>query len=74
MEEVIKALSVLGVDVMLKDIDGDTPLHVGIGRECLMGKVCEDRECAEVLMANGAKYDAPNNEGKTARFACLNDA
>lgn len=33
----MKALSVLGVDVMLKDIDGDTPLHVGIGREYLMG-------------------------------------
>ncbi|OAO16954.1 ankyrin repeat protein [Blastocystis sp. ATCC 50177/Nand II] len=52
--DILKLLISRGGNVMLKDIDGDTPLHV-----------CEDRECAEVLMANGAKYDAPNNEGKT---------
>ncbi|CBK21667.2 uncharacterized protein [Blastocystis hominis] len=53
--EVLKLLvSRGGIDVLLQDSDGDTPLHV-----------CEDRECGEFLIENGAKFDMPNNEGKT---------
>ena len=52
--DVLKLLISRGGDVLLKDSDGDTPLHV-----------CEDRACGEYLIQNGAKYDIPNNEGKT---------
>ncbi|KAJ1921883.1 hypothetical protein H4219_000229 [Mycoemilia scoparia] len=42
-----------GGDPKIADPDGDTPLHV-----------CEDIECAKILLENGADGLAKNNDGK----------
>ncbi|KAK8825488.1 hypothetical protein WA538_003183, partial [Blastocystis sp. DL] len=52
--DILKLLVSRGGNVMLKDSDGDTPLHM-----------CEDRSCADYLISQGARYDDGNNEGKT---------
>ncbi|KAJ2752479.1 hypothetical protein GGI19_003803 [Coemansia pectinata] len=41
-----------GGDVNITDNDGDTPLHI-----------CEDLECAQLLLDNGANPEAENDEG-----------
>ncbi|KAJ2832617.1 hypothetical protein GGI24_001166 [Coemansia furcata] len=41
-----------GGDVNITDNDGDTPLHI-----------CEDPECARLLLDNGANPEAENDEG-----------
>ncbi|KAJ2868105.1 hypothetical protein GGH94_000373 [Coemansia aciculifera] len=41
-----------GGDVSITDNDGDTPLHI-----------CEDLECAQLLLDNGANPEAENDEG-----------
>lgn len=48
---------VVRADVMIKDSDGDTPLHV-----------CECVDCGKYLLEHGAKYDIPNNQGMTVSF------
>ena len=34
-------------------------------------QVCEDRVCAEFLLAHGAQYDCGNNEGKTVEILVM---
>ncbi|KAI9503385.1 ankyrin repeat-containing domain protein, partial [Coemansia spiralis] len=41
-------------DVNITDCDGDTPLHI-----------CEDVECAQLLLDHGADPNAKNHEGLT---------
>ncbi|KAJ2719300.1 hypothetical protein GGI07_005294 [Coemansia sp. Benny D115] len=50
--ELLKYLIESGGDVNICDSDGDTPLHI-----------CEDKECALLLLENGADASAKNHEG-----------
>ncbi|KAJ2615063.1 hypothetical protein H4S08_001420 [Coemansia sp. RSA 1365] len=52
--EILQYLIRNGGDVNIVDSDGDTPLHI-----------CEDRECAALLLAQGADPETRNYEGLT---------
>ncbi|KAJ2162713.1 hypothetical protein GGF46_000438 [Coemansia sp. RSA 552] len=49
-----------GADVNITDSDGDTPLHM-----------CEDKACAELLVARGADMEKRNHEGLTPVYTTL---
>ncbi|KAJ1663820.1 hypothetical protein IW140_004588 [Coemansia sp. RSA 1813] len=52
--DLLKYLIANGGDVNIVDADGDTPLHI-----------CEDVECAQILLDNGADPKIENHEGLT---------
>ncbi|PIA16311.1 ankyrin, partial [Coemansia reversa NRRL 1564] len=52
--EILQYLIRNGGDVNIVDSDGDTPLHI-----------CEDRECAALLLSQGADPNTRNHEGLT---------
>ncbi|KAJ2504021.1 hypothetical protein GGI11_007515 [Coemansia sp. RSA 2049] len=52
--DLLRYLITSGGDVNIVDSDGDTPLHI-----------CEDVECAQILLDHGADPGAENHEGLT---------
>ena len=56
--DLVKALLAKGVDVNVRNVQGNTPLHLACARR--------NREMIQMLLQKGAKLDIKNIAGKTA--------
>ncbi|KAJ2841876.1 hypothetical protein IWW36_006110 [Coemansia brasiliensis] len=58
--QLLKYLLDNGGEVNIVDSDGDTPLHI-----------CEDKQCAELLLKHGADMEKKNKEGLSPVYTTL---
>jgi hypothetical protein len=63
--EIVNYLISKGADVNLKNNSGNTPLHIALGAECVLGGSSVKPEIVDSLITNGADVNAKNWDGRT---------